>query len=92
MSGGFGAHKARLNGATIWAARGDIPSPWIQVDIDNTTNVSGLLTQGDGGESPAVPPSYDWITKLKVSTFFSSLTDDPEVFIKDKNGDVEVIT
>ena len=84
---GYDAHNARLNGATIWAASGSILSPWIQVDIGHM-NVSGLLTQGDGGESPV--GSYDWITKLKVSTFLT--TGDTEVFIEDENGDVEVIT
>ena len=84
----YSAHNARLNGGTTWAASSSNLCPWIQVDIGDATSVSGLLTQGDGGES--IVRSYDWITELKVSTFLT--TDDSEVFIVDENGDIEVIT
>ena len=55
--------------------------PWIRVDIGYPTTVSGILTQG--GE-------WYWMTQLKVSTF-STAKSDPEVFIKDENGDDKVI-
>ena len=88
----FPAYKARLNGASVWSSPagpvdGRVDEPWIQVDIGYTTNVSGLLTQGDGGTDAQATP--DWITKLKVSTSSTSV-DDPQVFIKDGNGAVKV--
>ena len=45
-----------------------IQQPWMEVDIGYVTAVSGLLTQGDGGSSAG---NADWITKLKVYTFYA---------------------
>ena len=79
-SDSYGPHQARLNRPSRWAVDGSISGPWIQVDIGYSTNVSGLLTQGQtwGGVGR-------WITKLKVSTF-TVADEQEEVFIKDENG------
>ena len=76
------ARQARLNGIYWWRANGTLVEPWIQADIGYQTNVSGVVTQGDGnvgGEKP------DWVSTLKVSTFFMS-TNDTEVFVQYSNG------
>ena len=74
-------YKARLHGSSAWRVPKSIPNPWIQADIGYATNVSGLLTQGNG--------AHQWITKLKVSTFTAAV--DSEVFIKDEDDDDKVI-
>ena len=73
------AYKARLNSATAWAAKDDIP--WIQADVGYQTYISGVVTQGDNGYGGF----DDWVTSFKVSTFFMS-NNDPEVFVTDSNG------
>ena len=77
----FDAYKARLNSFSIWWAEETAVEPWIQADLGYQTNVSGLITQGDGGFGG----NADWITSLKVSTFALSLSD-VEVFIKNDDG------
>ena len=42
--------EARLNGPKFWACSGDIVAPWIQADIGYQTYVSGVITQGGGGD------------------------------------------
>ena len=79
----FYPHRARLNGSLCWAVNQGT-SPWVQVDIGYTTSLSGLLSQGYKGKQTDF-----WITKIKVSTF--SASGDEEVFIKDENGDDQVI-
>ena len=81
------AYKARLDGSSVWSVEGKIPSPWIQADIGYVTSVSGLLTQGDGGTFASIA-NKDWITQLKVST--SSAADEPQVFIKEEDGEDKV--
>ena len=76
------AYKARLNRAIEWSTSSG-SSPWIKVDIGYSTSVSGLLTQGGGGNGAG------WISKLTVSTFIAA--NDPEVFIKDENDVDKVI-
>ena len=84
----YGPHKARLHGPSGWGVSTSISSPWIQVDIGYSTNVTGLLTQGsqalqsDGGQ-------YYWITKLTVSTFYAA-ANDSEVLLTDGNSDPPV--
>ena len=82
-SSNYPAWYARLNGESCWVGSGSI-TPWIQADIGHQTNISGVVTQGDGGVG-----SEHWITKIKVSTFSLS-TDDTEVFVKDGDGNVIV--
>ena len=74
--------RARLNGPTVWWVNGTTSSPWIQVDIGYSTNITGLLTQSMKYKQDT------WITKLKVSTF--TTTSDQEVFISDGNGKEKV--
>ena len=82
----YPAYKARLNGPSVWVVDGSVWRPWIQVDIGYSTNVSGLLTQGDGGTDRT--RTTDWVAKIKVATFTGA--DDPKVYIKDEDGDVKV--
>ena len=56
-----------------WSVYGNIPFPWIQADIQYQTHVSGVLTQGEGG---------DWITSFKVSTFLEN----SETFVQNAQG------
>ena len=81
----YGPHKARLHGPSGWGVSTSISSPWIQVDIGYSTNVTGLLTQGSQAKQ-----SYFWITKLKVSTFYAA-ANDSEVFIRDGNSGPPVV-
>ena len=76
------ASYARLNGDKVWLERGTENKPWIQADIGYQTNVSGVITQGDGSQTDSTP---DWVTQLSVSTFKNN-TDDEEVYVKDNNG------
>ena len=80
--GNFPARDARLNGVSCW--RGAGTAPWIQADIGHQTNISGVVTQGDGGVG-----HEHWVTKIKVSTFLMS-TNDAEVFVADGDGNVIV--
>ena len=61
-----------------------VQQPWVQADIGYQTYVSGVVTQGDGGDG-----GDDWISSIKVSTFLMS-TNDEEVFVKDGQGEVIV--
>ena len=56
-----------------WSANGIIYELWIQADIQYHTYVSGVLTQGEGG---------DWITSYTVSTFIENV----ETFVKNEYG------
>ena len=76
------AWHGRLNEISCWIGSG--AAPWIQADIGHQTNISGVVTQGDGGIYNA-----HWVTKIKVSTFSLS-TNDTEVFVEDGNGNVIV--
>ena len=57
------AAHGRLNGARFWTPSPLDAEPWIQADIGYLTNVSGVITQGNGGIS-----TDNWVTSLKVST------------------------
>ena len=84
--------EARLNGQTFWYCSGDIIAPWIQADISYQTYVSGVITQGDGGDiftNGRVGTTVDWVTSLKVSTFSMSISDQ-EVFVTDEEGNIKV--
>ncbi|XP_072022651.1 lactadherin-like [Amphiura filiformis] len=78
-----GARHGRLNGPYPWSTAPLHPagSEWIEADIGYPTYVSGVITQGDGGN---VEP--DWVTSFNVSTFFT--TGGTEAFVKDQDGDV----
>ena len=65
-----------------WTAKLNDQRPWIQADIGYPTNITGVVTQGDGF---SYLPAAVWVTSFKVSTFAQS-TSDEEVFIKNKNG------
>ena len=67
----FSTYKGRLNGNSYWATNGGINEPWIQADIGYQTYVSGVATQGYPQE---------WVTSIKVSTFFMTAADD-EIFV-----------
>ena len=83
----FLATKARLNAAesgSYWSPLSQNIEQWIQADIGYQTYVTGVVTQGDGGDS-----EHDWVTSFKVSTFLKSL-DDQEIFISDEDGKLKV--
>ena len=58
------AQQARLYVKTVygaWSARSNDIHQWLQVDLLNTTRVSGVATQGRNGRS-----SSQWVTKYKL--------------------------
>ena len=57
----FSFHARLNNPIRFWAAYRS-QNPWIQVDLQETTQVFGIQTQGDNGAD-----NY-WISKLKVQT------------------------
>ena len=77
----FYGFYGRLHGNDYWWASLDEEAPWLQADIGYPTNITGVVTQGDGGGGS----KDDWVTSLKVSTF-SQNTSDEEIFIKNENG------
>ena len=81
----------RLNGLSFWACNGNVIAPWIQANIGYQTYVSGVITQGDGGDGSngRGGAAVDWVTSLKVSTFLMS-TDDQEEFVTDEEGNLIV--
>ena len=87
LYGGIGyPYHARLNGTLCWRTTlYDDPEPWIQADIGYQTNVTGVITQGDGG----VGPKHNWVKTLKVSTFLNS-TNDVQIFVEDEAGQPKV--
>ena len=44
-----------------WSARSNDLNQWLQVDLLNTTRVSGVATQGRNG-----PSDSQWVTKYKL--------------------------
>ncbi|XP_022083758.1 lactadherin-like [Acanthaster planci] len=42
----YPARKARLNGAGMWAADSGDANAWIEVDLGESTEVNGVVTQG----------------------------------------------
>ena len=83
------AWMGRLNGNATWSAARSDSQPWIQADIGYQTNISGVVTQGDGGVGGDSTP--DWVTTLKVSTFVTGPSGvDEEIFVKNENGEVMV--
>ena len=83
FSSGYAAYRARLDGTTgSWVAKSSDNEPWIEADIGSLATVSGLVTQGDGGDG-----SYDdWVTSLRVSFKLSSDEGGDGTFIEDDNG------
>ena len=77
---------ARLNRESTWAAAESDLQPWIQADIGYQTNVSGVVTQGEGNIGESI---IDWVTSLKVSTFYMT-PNDKEIFVKNVNEEVKV--
>ena len=59
------AQQARLHFVKTvygaWSARSNDIHQWLQVDLLNTTRVSGVATQGRNGRS-----SSQWVTKYKL--------------------------
>ena len=85
----FEPWKARLNGEDFWSRDGSVAEPWIEADVGYQTNVTGVITQGDGGIGAGA--TEDWVTSLKVSTKIAP--EDDEVFVtKDSTVKVSVIT
>ena len=78
----YPARLARLNGDSTWVASKSDLQPWIQADIGYQTNVSGVVTQGDGEFG-------NWVTSMKASIFHMS-TSEEEIFIKNTTGQVKV--
>ena len=78
------AWHARLNGKYCWFGAYTDTRPWIQADIGCQTNVSGVVTQGNGGHT-YLPDDNVWVTSILVSTFSLS-TNDTEVFVADEQG------
>ena len=76
------AWYARLNGPRKWSVDGSEVEPWIQADIQNQTNVSGVLTQGDGDRGLYYG---EWVTSFKVSTFAVDI-ESVQTFVEDENG------
>ena len=84
--------RGRLNGLSFWSCEGRFLAPWIQADIGYQTNVSGVITQGDGGDmytNGRDGTTVDWVTSLKVSTFLMS-DSDQEAFVTDEEGNIKV--
>ena len=84
--------KGRLNGLSFWSCAGHFIAPWIQADIGYQTYVSGVITQGDGGDmytNGRDGTTVDWVTSLKVSTFSMS-NSDQEVFVTDEESNIKV--
>ena len=79
---GYESYKARLDGSGAWVADQGDNTPWIEADIGSPATVSGLVSQGDGGDG-----SYDdWVTSLLVSFKLSSDEGGAGTFIEDDNG------
>ena len=73
---------ARLNGFSHWQSNQSDSKPWIQADLGYQTQVSGVVTQGDGGIGG---PSIDFIKSFSVSTFLEK-TSDPEMYVKESGS------
>ena len=82
---GYAARNARHDGDQAWVAR-STTNQWIEADIGYLTSVSGIVTQGDGGNGD----SDDWVTKLMVSTKLSSDVVGDGIFIQGDNGEDKV--
>ena len=61
---GYRAYEGRLNNAANWwAGYSPTSNPvWIQVNLGDITEITGIKTQGDGGNER----SKDWVSKLSV--------------------------
>ena len=73
---------ARLNGPSYWQGNSSDSNPWIQADLGYQTQISGVVTQGGGGEGG---DSLDFITSFSVSTFFEK-TSNPEMYVKESGS------
>ena len=78
--------QARLNGSSTWTGINSTAQPWIQADIGYQTYISGVVTQGDGGVGGNNGDHRDWVTSIKVSTFYMSIND-TEVFMRNGFND-----
>ncbi|XP_038066649.1 lactadherin-like [Patiria miniata] len=77
------AALARLNGPSYWVAIYCSPSCWIEVDLLQTTRVSGVITQGN---------KFPWVSYL-VTEFKVSYKPKPTSgyeYIKETNGDIKL--
>ena len=83
----YHGYYGRLHSDEYWWAESNEVAPWVRVDIGYSTNISGVVTQGDGGWGRW----EDWVTHLKVSTFVQSTGDD-ENFVKNEDGTEMVST
>ena len=54
----FQAFKGRLNNNKYWVAE-NLTDPWIQVDLQDLTRVSGIITQGSSNSS-------EWVKMLQI--------------------------
>ncbi|XP_072037163.1 lactadherin-like [Amphiura filiformis] len=90
----FPAANARLNGDGAWAAHDfygippftDPTTQWIQANIGYETNVSAVITQGDGGAGILAD---GWVRSFKVSTFLSA--DGNEMFVMNQTDGTAMI-
>ncbi|XP_038051055.1 EGF-like repeat and discoidin I-like domain-containing protein 3 [Patiria miniata] len=76
----YPARKARLNIDNGWAASSDDANPWIEVDLFQSTVVSGVTTQGAGRGSH--------VTAYKVA--YKKQPSSDREHVTDGNGNIKV--
>ncbi|XP_038060874.1 retinoschisin-like [Patiria miniata] len=74
------AREARLNNDLRWIALSTDANPWIEVDLVESTVVTGVITQGSGGGS--------YVTQFKVA--YQKQPSSDREHVKDKSGNVKV--
>ena len=81
--GGHTATSARLNGDSAWRAGNDDVNPWIRVDFDQLTYVSGIATQGRPDRN-----NKQWVTKYRVHY---NITDEGKILKDCDENEVSII-
>ncbi|XP_022099496.1 EGF-like repeat and discoidin I-like domain-containing protein 3 [Acanthaster planci] len=79
------AHGARLNWNSRWAPRRDAGS-WIEVNLGESTMVSGVITQGN----PPRRQKPTYVTGYKVS--YKNLSSSSRVYVTGGDGNITVFT
>ncbi|XP_038060492.1 lactadherin-like [Patiria miniata] len=76
------ASEGRLNNRNKWLAASNDANPWIEVDLDEPTVVTGVITQGISRSIRM------WVTAYKVA-YKKQHSSDYE-YVTDGNGDIKV--
>ncbi|KAL9960203.1 hypothetical protein ACROYT_G033625 [Oculina patagonica] len=61
VHGYFVAQNGRLQSSTCWIAASNDINQWLQVDLGNLTNVTGVATQGRNSDV-----YFQWVTRYKL--------------------------